>query len=228
MEKTQAEAGASKETPPPYSVRLPTYLRVVQFSEYSNRGLELTVMGDQLYAELINSDPKSFAVNDRFSYNMVTQTSGSAVLLNSLVIDACREKVDWRTMGLRACILESLREKAVTQPSRVEWAIAEKMVPAKVSISKIPDTMKAAFLSARYVDSCIRSRGLIRVGAGANATWRLNDDQVAVVALDTTGMNSELLWCMWTLVHLGFPIVDVYEIFGIRSVSTTTKQTIPT
>lgn len=83
----------------------------------------LTDMGDSMAHALKDPEDKSGAINPNMAKGIYNYLVGGGALA---MASATSRGSDWRELGLRTTLYEDLRERRFTQPTGVDWAIAQK------------------------------------------------------------------------------------------------------
>lgn len=117
---------------------------------------------------------------------------------------------------IKAVLLESLRQKRFTQPTGVDWAVAEKAFPERYYAKPSRPVEYNIVAIGLDVLGLSMNRHNSRINV-ANQWWDLYSDRTIVIIHDMANGSPDS-WLVWLLVRLGYPLVNVFEKFGIRSV----------
>lgn len=139
-----------------------------------------------------DKDYNNLAFNDRIAYNITFNASG-VPLTSTMLYDMSKLlKPDWRILGLRVALWDSLREVTTTDPTGVQWAAAinQDHLKFRINTDEVEAWgFQAAFVSLHYIENSVhQSAGGIPVGPagdmGEGETWMIQDPRVKVVVLE--------------------------------------------
>lgn len=166
-----------------------------------------------------DKDYNNLAFNDRIAYNMTYNASGVPLTSMMLYEMAKLLKPDWRILGIRTALWDTLREVTTTDLTGVQWAstVNEDHVKFRVNTDEVEAWgFQAAFVSLHYVENSLhQNAGGIPVGPAGDMddgeVWMVTDSRVKVIVLDNKVDDNQLAWAIWTLAHMRYPLSWVLE-----------------
>lgn len=188
-----------------------------------------TVYGANALKDSLDPKTAANAVNDARAYGIWKTLAGTGVLIDTLIRVCTSEPSDWRPLGLKAALYDCARERTFTQPTGVEWAVAEKApwLTEHVPTCELQQwAFRSVFVSLRYLEAALRfNNGFIQVAAvQANEpngvpvgleSWYLDSDNTVLIVLDQATLSTPAAWALWTLVHLQYPLHHTVEAFDV-------------
>ncbi|UQS94388.1 MAG: putative capsid protein [Corcyphos virus 1] len=176
----------------------------------------MTDLGETMVRTLKDPEDKSGMINmnqSRTIFNYIVGGGGLAMA------SSMGKLSDWRELGLRVTLYDDLRERRFTQPSGVDWAIAQKQ---EVTTRYVPTQehgwgFSACVVSWRYIDRHLQNNGSIPLG---QENWDINSDEVVLIGI---AQNSSEAGCgreAWILSHLDYPLlfgVDTFTVLTARA-----------
>lgn len=194
-----------------------SYIGVGEDAKYEHGVLTLTPTGIELMTNAKNTENKGIGINDQRAYNIARFTVGANILGTGIGEFATAEKADWRALGLKAAVYESMRENVLSQPTGQDWAVTKKEVPNLRYVFRAP-AINAIMVSARYLDASLRKGDFIGVETNRQISrWYLNDEGTVIISLNEDSGDRDLAWAVWTLCHLPLGMVEVYEEHAIKT-----------
>nr|WGU15420.1 coat protein [Nilaparvata lugens toti-like virus 1] len=159
-------------------------------------------------------------LNDQRAYNVLHYLSGEVQTAESVAKFMEHISSDWRALGLKIALYDDLRSRAISQPSGVEWAWAEKTMPIRNVVFSVDEDLwsfKAIFISGDYLESCVRYGGVIRVAqmeGQDDEDWSIFSHETQIIGVDACTTH-DIQKAIWAVSHLTYPLVHVFEDYGV-------------
>lgn len=174
----------------------------------------LTDLGESMSKVLKDPEDKSGMLNMNMSRSVYNYCVGGGALAMASSIS---RSSDWRELGIKASLYDDLRERRFTQPTGVDWAIANRQ---KVKTTYLPSEKQgwgydACAVSWRYLDRYLLSSGKVPVGANRDEYWNINSDEVIVIGVAHNSPDAGCGRDIWILSHLDYPLVYCVDTFRI-------------
>jgi hypothetical protein len=190
--------------------------------------LTLSVAGLRYKEEMVDENLRGTLINDQMikSNQMISNQMISNQIINHQ--RAYNQKADFRELAIRALLYNRQREHTFCQPTGVPYSVAckEEWLHQNVHTHEFePWEFQCITISMRSLEAYLRYGDGIEVipiggGEGVRQTWRLGSADVIVVGLDNNAPDQEVVWDLWLLCHLDYPLNFSVDTHRVRSVNT--------
>uniref|UniRef100_A0AAU7L0N2 RNA-directed RNA polymerase n=2 Tax=unclassified Totiviridae TaxID=39756 RepID=A0AAU7L0N2_9VIRU len=182
--------------------------------------LALTTKGQAFLDQSSTETAEGFSTNRRNKDLVPTRIQGCYTLNNGLCRSLATTRADWRPFGLKASIIDALKEKEVGWPTGQEWAVIERKVPDS-QWEIVYREFEGVVVTPAYIEACYRKGDKLEVARGpgnesGSEYWYLDDASIAVIGIGDDVVERDIATALSTLGRLPFPMVRTYDTYNVH------------